>query len=162
MILSSRNSFSVRTYLPPSLTVMMARANPVHHQDSNRVGLLSSLDLAWGGVAFMSRRMIMVAADAHQPPQRGERRSVFGGYLMKQLGRGRRKNWPSRRRISKKRLDHHSIAFDDGCRACGELVGPVGRHPDANKGRIWHRDMNPTGRGTDDYSHHWSGCNRTR
>lgn len=34
----------------------------------------------------MSRRMIMVAADAHQPPQRGERRRIFRcGYLMKQL-----------------------------------------------------------------------------
>lgn len=61
MILSSRNSFSVRTYLPASLTDIIARANPVHHQDSNNVALFSDLVLAWGGVESMSRMMIMVS-----------------------------------------------------------------------------------------------------
>lgn len=69
----------------------MAKANPVHHHETNSVALSSNLDLARGGVEYKLREMIMIcgsfllralslslflfraAADAHQPPKRGER-----------------------------------------------------------------------------------------
>lgn len=48
MILSSLNNISVRTYRPDMRTMMIANAKPVHHHESNSVGLLATASLAGG------------------------------------------------------------------------------------------------------------------
>ena len=54
MILSSLNKLSVRTYRPDMRTMMIASAKPVHHHESNSVGLLATASLASGAAKCQS------------------------------------------------------------------------------------------------------------
>ena len=72
MILSSWNSFSVRTNLPRSRTMMIANANPVHHHDTRSVGLSWCEVWAAGGLEYRSRWSNM----ATWGPPTGLRRGV--------------------------------------------------------------------------------------
>ena len=73
MILSSRNSLSVRIYRPLIRSKMITKANPVHHHDTSSVGLSCSDVCAGGGLEYRRRSRAIVEAYAHRPPQRGER-----------------------------------------------------------------------------------------
>lgn len=53
---------------------MMTNANPVHHHDTSNVGLFCTAVCAGGALEYIRRsRGIADSADAHRPPQRGER-----------------------------------------------------------------------------------------
>ena len=54
IILSSLNNLSVRTYRPDMRTMMIANAKPVHHQESNSVGLFATASLAGGAAKCLS------------------------------------------------------------------------------------------------------------
>ena len=55
MILSSRNSLSVLTHLPASLTRMMTKEKHVHHHESRSDGLLVMASCGGGGEEYKSR-----------------------------------------------------------------------------------------------------------
>lgn len=52
---SSRNNLSARIYRPEIRTRMIAKANPVHHHETNKVGLLATASFAGGGVEYHCR-----------------------------------------------------------------------------------------------------------
>lgn len=65
---SSRNNLSARIYLPETRTRIIAKANPVHHHETNKVGLSATAFLAGGGVEYHCRGRSISAG--YQPPQR--------------------------------------------------------------------------------------------
>lgn len=65
---SSRNNLSARIYRPEIRTVMIAKANPVHHHETNKVGLLATAFLAGGGEEYHCRGRSISAG--YQPSQR--------------------------------------------------------------------------------------------
>ncbi len=67
MILSSLKSFSVLTYLPMTLTIMMSSAKHVHHQLINKVACMSFLVCNAGGPLWCNPRRAILAKD---PPVR--------------------------------------------------------------------------------------------